>query len=126
MKNPSVRQIRTFQLINQGYSKRRAMREAGYSISSANQAKRIMQTDSMVGLVETFQDKLFDAGLTPEYIALKLAEFIDAKKPDGYPDYPTQIRALELCLKIFEEAYKKEERKPTRTITVTDWVNQDN
>ena len=113
MKQPSVRQIQAFHYINQGMSKRAAMIKAGYSPSTANQAMRVIHTQSMKAVTQSFADQLENEGLTTQYLAWKLKELVDATKfVDGVivPDYKTQIEAMHQCIEILKNLENK--RKP--------------
>lgn len=112
----------------QGKSKRQAMIQAGYSISTANQAKRVMGTIGMRNLVETMQDKIYAVGITPEFMASKLKEWLEATKiVNGVecPDYNSQIASFDRWFEIVKEVEKKKENKPTRRISIEEWINQD-
>ena len=105
------------------------MIEAGYSISTANQAKRVMQTASMKNLAETMQDKLYAVGITPDFIASKIKAWLEATKiVNGIKvsDWNTQIASFDRWFEIVKEVEDKKGNKPTRKISIEEWINQDN
>lgn len=106
-------------------SKRKAMIEAGYSISTANQAKRVIQTNSMKGLTENLLDSLIGAGISAEFLANKFVEWLNAENSDK-PDYNTQIGAFDRLIEIFKGLDEGKEKKSLRRLTVEEWINQDN
>src|ERR1035437_6350032 len=81
---PTPKQIKALQLISQGYSKRKAMIESGYSMESAGQPGRIlMGAYAVQHMTKGLKEKLFEKGLDLDKIGDKVAEFVDAVKIQG-------------------------------------------
>lgn len=129
-KKPTIKQIKCFQNLQQGMSKRQAMLKAGYSVSSANQGARPLRKQGMKILMESFDGELINAGLTVEFVAGKVKEWITAKKPifgkggtilQEIPDYQTQLSGFN-CWKDGMGLNQKEGQKKSRQITLTEFV----
>lgn len=73
--------MRAIKFLTEGLSKRQALIRAGYSLSSANQATRIIDSRSMGILVGAFQEKLLDEGLDSKFFAEKMKDWSDSKVP---------------------------------------------
>lgn len=90
---PSVRQIRALQLMNQGWSKRRAMREAGYSEHSVKVHPHLVtRSRAALEIFDSMKDALVNSELNGEYMAAKIKRWLEAQKGDP-DDYQTQIAA---------------------------------
>lgn len=127
MKKPSIRQIKAFSFINSGMSKRQAMIKAGYSLATANQAKRVMDTESMHGLIENFQEELANVGLDIDFWVAKMKEWANATKIVGgreFPDYQTQIKCFEFWKSIIREI-ENGEVKPKRMLTLEEFWGEE-
>ena len=108
-RTPSVKQIRAIQLRNQGYSKRRAMIEAGYSINSADTHKdMVFKSRAAVDIYDIMKNSLRDSGLTADYMAKKFEQWMDAQKEDP-DDYSTQLQAA----KLYKEIMQPQKENPT-------------
>lgn len=97
-RRPSVKQIKTVQLINQGYSTHRAMKEAGYSRSSLKQSYKFKKSPVIqdyyfgTGMVSKLKGK----GFTEDYMADKFLEWLEAEKLTKFgkdKDFDIQIKA---------------------------------
>lgn len=131
-RSPTIKQIRAIQLINQGYSKHRAMLEAGYSKYVAENPKgNLMHKKGVQTLLESMKSELIDAGLTTTYMVNKFKEWLEAQQiktsltePDKVvPDYKTQLTAY----KEWKEVMKPNEggKGLKRRITFEDFVGTD-
>lgn len=112
--------------MSQGYSRRQAMLHAGYKLSTANQSIRVMRTNSMINLVESFQDKLAKAGITTDYIAAKIAEWMEATKivnGNEVPAYDTQLKAYSIVVTIMKETEKMQDGKPKPKLSIEEFLN---
>lgn len=121
---PSLKQIKTVQLINQGYSTHRAMKEAGYSQSSLKQSYKFKKSPVVQNLMINLGKKLRDKGFTSEYLADKFMEWMEAEKVTKYgkdKDYDTQIKAYREAKEIFkpQEAMSKGVK---RKLTIEEFV----
>ncbi len=117
MNKPSVRQIKTLQLISQGLSKRQAMIKSGYSVSSANQAKHIFDKKTMQSLIQSYNGLFEKQGITPEFIAAKFVEWFNS------PDEKIQLQAYDRYEKIV--GINHENNNPPgikRTISIEEFV----
>ncbi len=106
-RTPTPKQVKALQLHNQGLSWHRAMKEAGYSASTVAQSSRLRKSPTIQAMISSMPAELVNAGLTPQYMALKFKEWIDATKQlsarrnfetDDFievPDYETQIKAFD-------------------------------
>ena len=129
-RTPTLKQIKTLQLINQGYSTRRAMKEAGYANGSLNKSHIIISKNPTVQRMKIgLEHKLWEKGLTTEFLADKFMEWINAQKPFSshtepdkmIPDYDTQLKAFDRAKEIMnpQEPNKGIKRK----LTITEFVN---
>ena len=113
---PTPRQIRAVQLINQGYSKAKAMRMAGYSkTSSRAHTSLVSKSRAILDIYDMMKDSLRDSGLTADYMAKKFERWMEAKKDDP-DDYRTQLEAAKLykeIIKPVDEPQKGIKRKLT-------------
>jgi hypothetical protein len=101
-RTPTLRQIKAIQLMNQGYSKRRAMIEAGYSVHSANvHPHEVTRSRAALEIFDSMKDALINSKLNGEYMAAKIKRWLEAKKSDP-DDYQTQIAAGRLYRDIVE------------------------
>lgn len=128
MKKASVKQLRAVMFLSQGYSKRQSLIKAGYSVSTANQGSRVLQTKIMRNLTESIVDKLNDAGVTTNYVVGKISEWIEAKKivnGNYVNDYTTQIKAFDIYLSIIKEYEKDNIRKTKQSISIKEFIMND-
>jgi len=102
----------------QGLSKRQSLIQAGYSISTANQAKRVFKTEGMVSLMENFQHELVDAGLTTEYWVGKIKEWSESESPK------IQQEAYNIWLEVMNTEESKKSENPSRKITLEEWLKE--
>lgn len=133
MRNPTIRQIKALQYVNQGMSKRQAMKKAGYSKAVWNHnSSTLMKKQGVQQMLGSMQGKLTDAGLTTEYMAKKFKEWLEAQKihtshtePDReVPDYDTQIKAYDRWEKVIGVT-QGTKGKVKRQMTVTEFVMGD-
>lgn len=125
VKRASIKQVRTLQYLSQGMSKRQAMIKAGYSISSANQATRVLASKSMNDLIYSFGDKLLKIGLTPDYMVEKIKEWFKATKlVNGreVPDYEIQLRTHDIWREYMSEI---DQQPAKRKITLEEWLRSE-
>ena len=122
MRRPSVKQIKTLQLINQGYTTHRAMKEAGYSQSSLKQSYKFKKSPIVRNAIAGLSAELVGQGLTKEFLAAKFMEWINAEKPFSshtepdkmIPDYDIQLKAYDRAKDILvPQADKGVKRKLT-------------
>lgn len=103
-RTPSVKQIKAIQLRNQGYSKRRAMIEAGYSINSANSHKdMVFKSRAALDIYESMKESLRSSKLNGDYMARKFEQWMDAQKDDP-DDYQIQLQAAKLYKEVMQPA----------------------
>ena len=123
-RTPTLKQIKTLQLVNQGYSVRRAMKEAGYSLGSLNKSHILFKKSPTVQrMMKDLNHKLYEKGYTTEFLADKFMEWINAEKPFSshteadkmIPDYDIQLKAYDRAKEIMnpEEQTKGIKRKLT-------------
>ena len=101
---PSPQQIKAVQLVAQGYSASKALREAGYSKRTARLSTGMLKGRGFQVALESMFTHLENAGINNEYMAGKYKEWLDAKKTDHshtepdkeVPDYEIQIKAAKL------------------------------
>lgn len=132
MGKPTVKQIAALNYINQGMSKRQAMIRAGYSVSTARYPKgNLMVSNGAKQTMESLKEELINKGLTVEYMAGKIKEWIDAKKiitshtgPDfEFPDWEVQIKGFKEYGKIMGfDSSQDEIAKVKRKMTITEFV----
>jgi len=100
---PTIRQIKTLQFMNQGMSKRKAMMMAGYKAGWASRPyKEFFRSPAVRSVLLGMKDILVDMGLTKEFMAAKVKEWVTASNGDK-PDYETQIKAYDRWEKIMEK-----------------------
>ena len=127
---PSVKQIKALQLINQGSSVRSALKKAGYSQAVANKSTDFFKQPGVQRAVQSMKGFLENVGLTNQKMALKIAEFVDAKKwdhsvtePDKeVPDYKTQIEGVKMWNEILNRNFDGAQGKKKRELTITEFV----
>ena len=108
------------QLRANGLSKRQSLIQAGYSINTANQAKRVFKTEGMVSLIENFQGQLLDAGLTSEYWVEKIKGWSRSENTRDQKD------AFDRWYKIFGESLKSNDGgQLKRKISFEEWIRSD-
>ena len=119
-RTPTPKQIRALQLINQGYSKRKAMLEAGYSKATANgKTHLVTRSRAAMEVFESMKGALSSSKLNGEYMARKFEKWLEAQKDDK-DDYKTQIAAF----KEFKDIVKPAETESglKRKITFEEFV----
>lgn len=126
----TLKQIKALQYINQGFSKRQAMIKAGYSAkTAASPSIHLMNKVGVKDILYGMAGDLVDAGLTKEFITLKIKEWFEAQKVDHshtgpdtlVPDYDTQIKAYDRWEKIMEQQINPE-KKVKRKLTIEEFV----
>ena len=122
-RSPTVKQIRALQLINQGYSKARAMREAGYSKNSAKtHAGELLKARAIMDIYDMMKDSLRDSKLTGDYMAKKFEKWMEAQKDDP-DDYKTQLAAAQLYKEIIKPA-ATEPKGIKRKVTYEEFLSE--
>ena len=151
-RTPTLKQIKTVQLIKQGYSTHRAMKEAGYSQSTLKQSYQFKKSPVVKKMMANIDKVLYDKGFTTEFIADKVMEWMGAKKvisakvivkkdkstsqADGelpladsitddfieVPDYDIQIKAFKEAKELFKPA--EQEKGIKRKITLEEFINE--
>ena len=122
-RSPTTKQIRALQLINQGYSKSRAMREAGYSDASAkHHAGGLLKARAIMDIYDMMKDSLRDSKLTGDYMAKKFEKWMDAQKDDP-DDYKTQLEAAKLYKEIIKPA-TPEPKGLKRKVTFEEFLSE--
>lgn len=116
----------------QGHSRRQAKLKAGYSPSEAKSGS-LRSQHTLTAFLEGIQGKFARAGITETYVAKKMGEWMEAKKPvrnfksgakiGEDPDYKTQLEAFKQWREIAlpKEPYQKGKK---REITLTEWIEQ--
>lgn len=111
-RTPTLKQIKTLQLVNQGMTVHRAMKEAGYKKRTYEKSSEFMKSPVVKQMIMNMGKELRDKGLTEKFMAGKFEEWINAKqKKNEYvgkddsgkpmyeevenPDYDTQIKAYD-------------------------------
>lgn len=119
MKRPSIRQVKALHNLSQGMSKRQALIQAGYSVSSSNQAARVFDKKSMQNLLETYQGLFKEAGITPEFVVSKFSDWFNSENEE------IQLKAFDRYEKIMGILGKEDSRRDglKRRLTVEDFVN---
>ncbi len=114
-----------------GFSKYKSAIEAGYAPATAKNAYLIERTRAYQDFWLEIDRKMDSQGINPAYIVKKIKDALEATQSTFYrgrevvgqlPDCKTQLKAIELCLKI---KFKAEEiqfnkRKIVETNTVED------
>lgn len=120
-KQASQKQLIAISLVSQGLSKTEAMRRAGYSKSMINTPKQVFTSQAIMTAVDKFKLELKDKGLTTDYMASKLAEWLEAGSIE-HPDYQTQLKAYEFLKQIVIDEEKKQDQPIKRTMTLTEYL----
>lgn len=121
---PTIRQIKTLQYMNQGMSKRKAMVMAGYTQNWAERPyKEFFKSPAVRSVLLGMKDIMIDMGLTKEFMAAKVKEWVTAEGEKG-PDYDTQLKAYDRWEKIMEkeEQIQGQGGKVKRKIEFTEFV----
>jgi hypothetical protein len=125
---PTLKQIRAIQLINQGYSKHKAMIMAGYSKYVAEApTNNLMSKRGVKAILESMKTELIDAGLTSKYMVNKFKEWLEAQQlrtsltePDKMvPDYKTQLTAYKEWKEVMGPVSQKGIK---RRVTFEEWI----
>lgn len=93
-RTPTARQVKALQLINQGYSQTKALKEAGYSKHYANSSTQFMRQPVIQAILTGMKDELIHQGLTQKYMAGKVAKWMEAKKEDD-DNYDVQLKGYD-------------------------------
>jgi len=127
-KQPTVKQIKAIQYINQGMSQRQAMLKAGYSDVTArtSSTRVLMKSRGVRDLLAGMAGELQDAGLHNKYMVDKFKEWLEATKvnnsptePDRVvPDYQTQLAGYDRWKKIMDDQAPGNTGKVKRKITL--------
>mgnify|MGYP001566966698 CR=1 FL=1 len=129
-RTPSLRQVKTLQLMSQGYTKHRAMKEAGYSASSLKQGKRIIDNSPAVrNYVNQVYPELIKLGIDAPYEANKIKEWLEAKKPfSSHTEPDKMVDDFEIQIKAYD---RLQQLKPTvnkkgikRKLTIEEFITE--
>ncbi len=113
---PTKQQAKAMELIREGVKPTRAMKKAGYSkYTSTHPRENLLQAASVQSIIEQYKAEYTQVGITPQYMARKAAEWLEAQKQisarnggqanaetDDFievPDYQTQLKAAEMVRK---------------------------
>ena len=111
MKNkvkPTKKQAKAMELIREGELPSIAMKKAGYSENTSEApSQNLLRSAAAQSIIEKYKTAYLRLGITPEYMAKKTKEWLEAQKPFSshtepdrmIPDYLTQIKAAELVRK---------------------------
>ena len=122
-RTPSPKQIKALQLISQGYSKRRAMMESGYSTNYSNTGS-VTKSRAAVQILDSMKTALYkNPKLAGDYLAGKFEKWLEAQKGDK-DDYKTQIEAMKLYKDIMQP--QKEDQGVKRRVTFEEFVGEPN
>jgi|SRR5882724_675059 len=133
-KQPTVKQIKAIQYINQGMSQRQAMLKAGYSDVTArtSSTRVLMKSRGVRDLLAGMAGELQDAGLHNKYMVDKFKEWLEATKvnnsptePDRVvPDYQTQLAGYDRWKKIMDDQAPGNTGKVKRKITLEEFLDE--
>lgn len=121
-KQASQKQLVAIQLVSQGMSKSEAMRKAGYSEKTVNTPKQVFTSQAIVTAVDKFKLELKDKGLTTDYMAAKIQEWMDAQDSKGNPDYLIQQNAYKFLKEILIDQEVKDKQPIKKTLTLTEYL----
>jgi phage terminase small subunit len=135
-KRLTQREIKVFQFLSQGMSKRQAMIKAGYAIQTADkQSKRFMERPIIKAVLMDIVDELEEVGINKGFIATKFKEWMTAEKIHGsltepdrlVPDYQTQLKAFAEYKDLvkYEETKNKPEQGVKRKITLEEFWDEE-
>lgn len=105
---PTKKQATALELIRDGVPPTVAMRKAGYSeLTSQAPSRNLLRSASAKSIIEQYRDAYTRVGITPDFMAAKTSEWLEATKiktsmtePDKIvPDYETQLKAAEMVRK---------------------------
>lgn len=129
MRKPTQQQAEALQLIKEGVIPTKAMKQAGYSDKTSEApGQNLLRSAAAKGIIEQYKAEYLKVGITPQYMAQKTAEWLEAKKAvsaritgkdadsqtDDFidvPDYQTQLKAAEMVRKDWkmgEEEFSEE------------------
>lgn len=104
-RQPTEKQATAMQLIRDGEKPSIAMRKAGYSEDTSQAPSRnLLRSAGAKTMIEQQREAYARVGITPQYLADKTKEWLEAVKikssmtePDKtVPDYETQLKAAEM------------------------------
>ena len=120
---PSARQIKALQLVSKGYSKRKAMLEAGYALSTANKESHLLtKSKAAKQITDYLKSGLADAGYDTNFVIQKFGEWFNAQKKDK-ADYKTQQAAYRFWKDIMEPK-QKDDGPLKRKITFEEFIDK--
>lgn len=130
-KAPTLLQIKATQLIAQGYTVHRAMKDAGYSQSSLKQSFKFKKSPAVQSLMADFNQTLIDKGINKDFLGDKFKEWLTAEKPYSshtepdrmVPDHDIQIKAYDRLKDIINP--QTQDKGLKRTITVSEFIMGD-
>jgi hypothetical protein len=136
-KRLTQREIKTFQYMSQGMSRRAAMIKAGYSVTTATHSStRFMNRPKIAAVLADIADELDNVGITKGFIAGKFKEWLNAEKIHGsltepdrvVPDYQTQLKAFNEYKDLIktEQANKGLGSGVKRKLTVEEFWGEEN
>lgn len=113
---PTKMQAKAMELIREGEKPTVAMRKAGFKESTSQAPSRnLLRSAAVQSIIEQYKAEYLKVGITPQYLARKTAEWLEATKQisartggtanaetDDFievPDYQTQLKAAELVRK---------------------------
>lgn len=109
-RQPTLKQIRLLQGISQGKSTHRAMLDAGYSVSTARKGMAAFSDRGLKTAIRRMKDELAKIGTTPEKIAQKFTELLNAQKSIvagteviDVPDYRIQLDTAKTLKDIWND-----------------------
>lgn len=121
-KQATQKQLVAIQLVSQGLTKSEAMRKAGYSEKTINTPKQVFTSQAIVTAVDKFKLELKDKGLTTDYMAAKIQEWMDAQDSKGNPDYLIQQNAYKFLKEILIDQDKENKGQVKKTLTLTEYL----
>ncbi len=117
-----MRQIKALHNLSKGMSKRQALFQAGYSVSSSNQAIRVFNKKSMQNLLEKYQGLFEEAGITPEFVVNKFSDWFNSENEE------IQLKAYDRYEKIMGIVDKENSKQEgfKRELSITEFVMGNN
>jgi hypothetical protein len=113
---PSVRQQRYAAGVLAGKSGRQSAIDAGYSLSTANKARQLL--DRTPAVRQLFLEALAAEGITPTYLATKIHEALEAvvvgretafAPREVFVDFKNRLEAIQLALRLMGALVEKHE-----------------
>ena len=129
-KQASKMQLTAIALRAKGMNPTEAGRRAGYSEATLRTPKKIFTSQAIVAAVDKYKLELKDKGLTTDYMATKIKEWLEAEdimmdklgNVHHQPNYIAQQNAYKFLKEVLIDEEKKKDQPIKKTLTLTEYL----